>query len=54
MLIIHTVIIVIDHIVTDLTLGTVEATGTGANVGLHACSSIQTDGVTESCRYTKP
>lgn len=35
---------------TDLTLGAIEATGTGTDVGLHAGPSIQTDGVTESCR----
>lgn len=35
---------------TDLTLGAIEATGTGTDVGLHAGSSIQTDGVTESYR----
>lgn len=35
---------------TDLTLGPIESTGTGADVGLHAGPSIQTDGVTESCR----
>lgn len=37
-----------------MTLRAVEATGTGTDVGLHAGSSVQTDGVTESCgRHTE-
>lgn len=39
----------IPHTLTDLTLRAIEATGTGADVGLDAGSSIQTDRVTESC-----
>lgn len=34
---------------TDLTVGAVEASGTGAGVGPDACASVHTQRVTESC-----